>query len=107
MALAAGFRGTCALGRLEQPGNSRERTRGMSSFNGYKATKEALATAIGRLTEFFERRGQRPLLLRARDLGDKLAAEQFNLVVLGQFTGGARAVQAWQVNAHQRASGRG
>jgi GTP-binding protein EngB required for normal cell division/enoyl-CoA hydratase/carnithine racemase len=60
----------------------------MSAFNGFKATKEALATAIGRLCEFFERRGQRPLLLRARDLGDKLAAEQFNLVVLGQFKRG-------------------
>src|SRR5919201_1138859 len=27
--------------------NSRERTRGMSTFNGFKATKEALATASG------------------------------------------------------------
>jgi GTPase SAR1 family protein len=60
----------------------------MSAFNGFKATKEALATAIGRLCEFFGRRGQRPLLLRARDLGDKLGAEQFNLVVLGQFKRG-------------------
>ncbi len=60
----------------------------MSTFDGFKATKDALTTAINRLTVLFERRGQSDLFLRAWDLAEKLAAEQFNLVVLGQFRRG-------------------
>jgi DNA replication protein DnaC len=60
----------------------------MDMFDGFKATKDALTTAISRLTDLFERRGQRDLLSRARDLAEKLVAEQFNLVVLGQFKRG-------------------
>jgi ribosome biogenesis GTPase A len=62
--------------------------KGMSTFDGFKATKDALTTAMKRLTALFERRGQKVLLSRARDLADKLAAEQFNLMVLGQFKRG-------------------
>jgi Dynamin family len=60
----------------------------MSTFDGFKATKDALSTALNRLTALFERRGQRDLFSRAWDLADKLAAERFNLVVLGQFKRG-------------------
>jgi GTP-binding protein EngB required for normal cell division len=62
--------------------------KGMSAFDGFKAATESLTAAIGRLAELFERRGQKDLLLRAWNLGDKLVAEQFNLVVLGQFKRG-------------------
>jgi GTP-binding protein EngB required for normal cell division len=60
----------------------------MSTRDGFKARKEAFATALTRLADFFVRRGQQDLLARAQDLRDKLAAEQFNLVVLGQFKRG-------------------
>ena len=60
----------------------------MSTRDGFNAKKEALATATSRLAEFFERRGQKDRLSRAWDLGDKLVAEQFNLVVLAQFKRG-------------------
>jgi hypothetical protein len=68
----------------------------MSTVDGFKATKDALTTAMNRLTTLFERRGQRNLLSRARDLADKLVAEQFNLVVLGQFKRGKSTL----INAH-------
>jgi hypothetical protein len=51
-------------------------------------SKEAFATALTQLAEFFVRRDQQDLLVRARDLHDKLVAEQFNLVVLAQFKRG-------------------
>ncbi len=60
----------------------------MDTFHARKATKEALAAAIDRLSGLFERRGQEGLRVRARELGAKLIAEQFNLVVLGQFKRG-------------------
>jgi GTPase SAR1 family protein len=60
----------------------------MNTRDGFNARKEAFATAITELSEFFVRRGQQDLLVRARDLRDKLVAEQFNLVVLGQFKRG-------------------
>jgi GTP-binding protein EngB required for normal cell division len=43
---------------------------------------------LSRLATLCERRGHQDLLWRAWDLADKLAAEQFNLVVLGQFKRG-------------------
>jgi hypothetical protein len=60
----------------------------MNTRDGFNARKEAFATAITELAEFFVRRGYQDLLVRARDLRDKLVAEQFNLVVLGQFKRG-------------------
>src|SRR6266498_272475 len=60
----------------------------MNTRDGFNARKEAFATAITQLAEFFLRRGQQDLLVRARVLRDKLVAEQFNLVVLGQFKRG-------------------
>jgi GTP-binding protein EngB required for normal cell division len=60
----------------------------MNTRDGFNARKEAFATAITQLAEFFVRRGQQDLLVRASDLSDKLVAEQFNLVVLGQFKRG-------------------
>jgi tRNA U34 5-carboxymethylaminomethyl modifying GTPase MnmE/TrmE len=60
----------------------------MSIFDGFKATKEMLAAALGRLADSCERHGRSNLLVRAHDLRGKLATEQFNLVVLGQFKRG-------------------
>lgn len=62
--------------------------RGMEEMRSFTQTKEQMAAALSRLADFFTSRGQAALLWRARALADKLATEQFNLVVLGQFKRG-------------------
>jgi GTP-binding protein EngB required for normal cell division len=59
-----------------------------SAMPSFKEAKEALMVVINRLAEFFERRGREQMAERARGLARKLAREQFNLVVLGQFKRG-------------------
>ncbi|HXH14101.1 MAG TPA: dynamin family protein [Alphaproteobacteria bacterium] len=60
----------------------------MSTVDAFNAIKAALAMATDRLAEFYVRRGQRDRLARTWELSDQLGAEQFNLVVLGQFKRG-------------------
>ena len=54
----------------------------------FHTTKGELTAAIDRLCGFFAEHGQTDLLLRPHAIGEKLAAERFNLVVLGQFKRG-------------------
>src|ERR1700757_5145627 len=58
---------------------------GMRSFTRAKAQ---MATALSQLADWCTQRGQATLLWRACALAEKLATEQFNLVVLGQFKRG-------------------
>jgi septin family protein len=60
----------------------------MEEMHRFTAAKAQVATALSRLADFFTRRGQAALLGRTYALADKLATEQFNLVVLGQFKRG-------------------
>jgi GTP-binding protein EngB required for normal cell division len=60
----------------------------MRTVDAFNVTKAALAMATDRLAEFYVRRGQRDRLARTWELSDQLRAEQFNLVVLGQFKRG-------------------
>src|SRR5205823_2557196 len=62
--------------------------RGMEEMRSFTKAKAQVATTLSRLADFFTQRGQAPLLWRACALADKLATEQFNLVVLGQFKRG-------------------
>ena len=60
----------------------------MEEMRSFTKVKAQVATALSQLADFFTQRGQATLLWRARALADKLATEQFNLVVLGQFKRG-------------------
>src|SRR5437870_6838688 len=60
----------------------------MEEMRSFTKAKAQVATTLSRLADFFTQRGQAPLLWRACALADKLATEQFNLVVLGQFKRG-------------------
>jgi len=60
----------------------------MEEMRGFTKAKAQMATALSQLMDFFTQRGQAALLWRACALADKLATEQFNLVVLGQFKRG-------------------
>src|SRR2546428_13899404 len=62
--------------------------RSMEEMRGFTQAKAQMATALSRLVDLFTQRGQAALLWRACALADKLASEQFNLVVLGQFKRG-------------------
>src|SRR5712691_6263874 len=62
--------------------------RSMEEMRGFTKAKAQMATALSQLMDFFTQRGQAALLWRACALADKLATEQFNLVVLGQFKRG-------------------
>src|SRR6266496_5957573 len=60
----------------------------MEEMRSFTKAKAQVATALSQLADFFTQRGQAALLWRACALADKLATEQFNLVVLGQFKRG-------------------
>jgi GTPase SAR1 family protein len=60
----------------------------MNVLPGYRDAKYLLTTAAARLADFFERREAEALLARARELGERIAAERLNMVVLGQFKRG-------------------
>jgi GTP-binding protein EngB required for normal cell division len=61
---------------------------GMEDMHRFAAAKARMAAALSRLADFFTHRGQAALLWRTCALADKLATEQLNLVVLGQFKRG-------------------
>lgn len=60
----------------------------MEEMRSFTEAKAQVATALSQLTDLFTQRGQAALLWRVCALADKLASEQFNLVVLGQFKRG-------------------
>ena len=60
----------------------------MEEMCRFTKAKAQMAAALSQLADFFTQRGQGARLWRACALADKLATEQFNLVVLGQFKRG-------------------
>jgi GTP-binding protein EngB required for normal cell division len=60
----------------------------MEQMRSFTKAKAQMAMALDQLADLFTQRGQAALLWRACALADKLATEQFNLVVLGQFKRG-------------------
>jgi small GTP-binding protein len=60
----------------------------MDEMRSFTRAKSQMATALSQLVDWCTQRGQAALLWRACALADKLATEQFNLVILGQFKRG-------------------